>query len=141
MADIRRLHLGYFTRPDDDLYGCVVAAKPDGHNNVYDFLIHLWSRGGRLLEADGTPLFGSPAGLSALSFLYELWCVDDVIDPRDEQSELVAAESRHGVSFSNAAADALGYGFEQAIAGGVAEGVVDVFEAIEVEEEDRQLLI
>ena len=33
-------------RPDDDLYGCVVAGKPDGHNSVYDFAIHLWSRGG-----------------------------------------------------------------------------------------------
>src|SRR5439155_25466408 len=38
----------FFTRPDEDLYGCVVAAKADGHNNVYDFTIHLASRGGRL---------------------------------------------------------------------------------------------
>lgn len=55
----------YFTRPG--LWGCCVGARPDGHNNVYDFLIHLWSRGGALLE-DRKAAFNSKAGWDALSF-------------------------------------------------------------------------
>ena len=66
----------FFTRPDEDLYGCVVAAKPDGHNNVYDFMIHLGSRGGRLLDESMRPAFSGPEGKAALQFylrlLYEL---------------------------------------------------------------------
>ncbi len=62
----------FFTRPAEDLYGCVVAAKPDGHNNVYDFLIHLWSRGGRLLDERLRPAFDSPEGEEALRFYVDL---------------------------------------------------------------------
>lgn len=71
-ADLAR----FFTRPDEDLYGCVVAAKPDGHNNVYDFMIHLCSRGGMLLDENMRPAFSGAEGKSALQFylrlLYEL---------------------------------------------------------------------
>lgn len=59
----------FFTR--DDMWGCCVAAYPDGHNNVYDFLIHLWSRGGELLEG-GKPAFASRAGVEALEFYADL---------------------------------------------------------------------
>jgi multiple sugar transport system substrate-binding protein len=36
----------FFTRPQDNLYGTVFAAYPDGHNTVYDFCLQLWTRGG-----------------------------------------------------------------------------------------------
>ncbi len=77
----------FFTRPDDDLYGCVLAAMPDGHNSVYDFLIQLWSRGGRVLD-DGRAAFAGPEGVQALTFLRDLVCVHRVTqpDPRDYES-------------------------------------------------------
>ncbi len=62
----------FFTRPDDDLYGCVVAAKPDGHNDVYDFMIHLASRGGNLFDERWRPTFDGDAGREALQFYLDL---------------------------------------------------------------------
>jgi hypothetical protein len=64
------------------------------------------------------------------NFLCDLRCVFHVIDSRNQQRELIATESRHGIAFANATPDALGHSFEQAIAGRVAERIVDVFEAI-----------
>lgn len=61
----------FFSRPDDGLYGCGLAAFPDGHNNVYDFLVHLWTRGGDLVSRAG-PAFDSSAGVDALEYLSDL---------------------------------------------------------------------
>ena len=79
----------FFTRPDDDLYGCVLAAMPDGHNSVYDFLLQLWSRGGRVLD-DGRAAFAGSEGQAALGFLRDLVCVHRVTqpDPRAYESVL-----------------------------------------------------
>lgn len=62
----------FFTRPEQGLWGTVVAAYTDGHNDVYDFLIQLWSRGGELLDADGKPAFDSTVGVEALQFCSDL---------------------------------------------------------------------
>ncbi|WP_181804047.1 extracellular solute-binding protein [Streptomyces shenzhenensis] len=59
--------------------GTVLAGAPDGHNNVYDFLVHLRRYGGDLFGDDGVVLDGQPAR-RALSFLREL--VTTVVDPR-----------------------------------------------------------
>jgi len=40
----------FFNRPDNNLYGCVFASYPDGHNMVFDFCLQLWTRGGSLLD-------------------------------------------------------------------------------------------
>lgn len=69
----------HFTR--EGLWGCCMGAYPDGHNNVYDFLIHLWTRGGELLDADGRARFHEEAGVEALSFLVDLIHVHRVADP------------------------------------------------------------
>ncbi|MEQ7127733.1 extracellular solute-binding protein [Actinopolymorpha sp. B11F2] len=76
----------FFTRPDDELSGCVLAALPDGHNSVYDFLIQLWSRGGQLLDGRRAAFAGK--GHQALQFLHELVCVHQVTqpDPRGYES-------------------------------------------------------
>ena len=73
--------------------------------------------------------------------LRDLGGVFDVLDVRNEQREFVAAESRHRVPFAHASANAFGERFEQMIADRVAEGVVDVFEPIEIEEKDGQALL
>lgn len=63
----------FYTRPETRLWGCCLGSYPDGHNNVYDFLIHLWSRGGQLLDESGQPAFNSKAGEEALTFLHDLY--------------------------------------------------------------------
>lgn len=63
----------FFTRPEQGLWGCCEAAYTDGHNNVYDFLIHLWSRGGVLLDKNGEPQFHGPEGVEALQYYADLF--------------------------------------------------------------------
>ncbi len=63
----------FFTRPTEGLWGCCEAAYTDGHNNVYDFLIQLWSRGGVLIDEDLKPQFHSSVGVEALQFYVDLF--------------------------------------------------------------------
>lgn len=62
----------FFTRPADGLWGTAVAYYPDAHNNVYDFLIHLWSRGGLLFDHHWQPAFHDAIGREALRFYVDL---------------------------------------------------------------------
>lgn len=62
----------FFTRPEKDLYGTVVGAYPDGHMNVYDFLLHLWTRGGKFFDERFNPVFNGPEGVEALRFYVDL---------------------------------------------------------------------
>jgi multiple sugar transport system substrate-binding protein len=80
----------HFTRPTDDLYGCVLGAKPDGHNNVYDFLIQLWSRGGEVLDGRRAA-FADAAGREALSYLRDLAVVHRVTQPDPRAYESVGS--------------------------------------------------
>lgn len=81
----------FFTRPGDGLYGTVVAGLNDGHNNVYDFLIHLWSRGGQLLDEQQRTAFDSPAGREALQFYVDLLTKHGVTPPRALEYDSVLA--------------------------------------------------
>lgn len=81
----------FFTRPEEDLWGTVVAARPDGHNDVYDFLIQLWSRGGRVLDEGGRPAFDSEAGREALQFYHDLVHEHEVVPPEAIEMESVEA--------------------------------------------------
>lgn len=81
----------FFTRPEDDLWGTVVAALPDGHNDVYDFLIHLWSRGGEVLDDRGRPAFDSDAGRQALRFYHDLIHEHEVVPPQATEMESLDA--------------------------------------------------
>lgn len=58
----------FFTRPQDGLYGTLFAAFPDGHNTLYDLVLQVWSRGGELYEADGTPSLANPIFVEALDY-------------------------------------------------------------------------
>nr|WP_281385972.1 extracellular solute-binding protein [Nocardioides luti] len=51
-----------------DRAGTVLAGAPDGHNNVYDFVLHLWRCGGDLLDGRSVVL-DSPAAREALALL------------------------------------------------------------------------
>ena len=61
--------------------------------------------------------------------------VDRVLDADEHDAELVAADPRHGVDLAHAGAEPHRDLLEQEIARGMAEGVVDVLEAVEVEKQ------
>ena len=60
-------------------------------------------------------------------------------DVGNADDELVAAQARDGVLFAPRRGEARRYGGQQHVADGVAERIVDVLEAVEIEEEDREL--
>jgi len=72
----------WFTRPG--LYGTVLAGLPDGHNDVYDFLLQLWSRGGDLSTLAG------PAAVEGLEFLRRLHA-EGLVDPASPEWDSVAS--------------------------------------------------
>ena len=55
-----------------------------------------------------------------------------------DDEELVGAEARHGVRRSCRDEEAVSDGLQHDIPGGVTDGVVDGFEAVNVEEQDRR---
>lgn len=79
----------FFTRPEEGLWGTTVAALPDGHNNVYDFLIQLWSRGGSLFDDDMNPTFDDETGVKALQFYHDLIHEYEVAPPESVEMESV----------------------------------------------------
>jgi multiple sugar transport system substrate-binding protein len=81
----------FFTRPNDGMYGTVVAGLNDGHNTVYDFMIHLWSRGGQLFDEQLQPTFHGPIGHAALQFYVDLVTKLGVTPPRTLEYDSVAA--------------------------------------------------
>ena len=64
----------------------------------------------------------------------------NVVDPIEKDRELVAADAGDGVAGSEVVFEALRDALEQLVAERVAEAVVDVLEAVEVEEENGELV-
>ena len=58
----------FFNRPEHDLYGCVFANYPDGHNMVFDFCLQLWTRGGSLLDENNKININQLTAVKALDF-------------------------------------------------------------------------
>lgn len=86
----------FFTRPERNLYGTIFAAYPDGHNTVYDFCLHLWSRGGELLDSAGRPALDTPQAARALDFYRQI-----VLDPTATHPNAQEIDSvRSGALFS-----------------------------------------
>jgi len=81
----------FFTRPEQGLYGAMIAGLNDGHNNVYDFFLHLWSRGGRLFDENWRPAFNDAIGREALQFYADLILTDKVCPPRTLEYDSVAS--------------------------------------------------
>tara|TARA_B100000941_G_scaffold290077_1_gene271045 strand:+ start:2157 stop:3410 length:1254 start_codon:yes stop_codon:yes gene_type:complete len=63
----------FFNNPKNEMWGTIIAGLPDAHNNVYDFLIQLWSRGGNLLDKENKyAVFNNDIGEEALEFNVDL---------------------------------------------------------------------
>jgi multiple sugar transport system substrate-binding protein len=71
----------FFTRPEVGLYGTILAGLPDAHNDDYDFLTQLWSRGGEVLDPAGRPVLDSPEAREAAQFIFDLWNRERIINP------------------------------------------------------------
>jgi hypothetical protein len=57
----------------------------------------------------------------------------------EQHDELVAAEARHGIHLAHGVGQPPGHRLEQGIAGGVAAGIVDAFEVVEVDVQYRAI--
>jgi multiple sugar transport system substrate-binding protein len=75
----------FLTDPRHHLYGTVFAAFPDGHNTLYDFALQLWSRGGELLDSNGTPRLTTVEALSALDYYRRLVADSSACHPHSRQ--------------------------------------------------------
>ncbi|WP_168565487.1 extracellular solute-binding protein [Crateriforma spongiae] len=63
----------FLTDPKRNQYGTVVAGFPDGHNTVFDFALHVWTRGGELVDpATNRVIVDSPAAHRGMRFYREL---------------------------------------------------------------------
>ena len=60
-----------------------------------------------------------------------------LLGPDLQDGELVAAQSRHDIAAAYAVAQALADGLEDLVAAGMAERIVDILEAIEIERQHR----
>ncbi len=81
----------FFTRPEQNLYGAVAAGLNDAHNNVYDFMIHTWSRSGRLLDDKGLPTFHEPIAVEALQYHVDLFNRYRVMPPEAKEFDSVVS--------------------------------------------------
>lgn len=86
----------FFHRPHQGLYGTAVAAFPDGHNTVYDFLLQLWTRGGDLVDASGGLRCNHAAAAEGLTFYRLLLQDGEAIHPGSRQLDSV----RLGLAFA-----------------------------------------
>lgn len=87
----------FFTRPDQNLYGTVFAAYPDGHNTVYDFCIQLWTRGGKLFDASNHMTLNTPEAIDALTFYRNILNDKKAIHPQARDFDSV----KSGLAFAN----------------------------------------
>jgi hypothetical protein len=61
--------------------------------------------------------------------------------PNLDDGKLIAAEARHGIGVANTVAQSIGDGPQQQVADRMPEGIVDTFEAVDIETQHRELLV
>lgn len=81
----------FFNRPAENRYGTVFAAYPDGHNTVYDFCLHLWTRGGELFNANGNMTLDTPQAAAALTFYREMLKDEGAMHPKARELDSVGS--------------------------------------------------
>ena len=81
----------FFNRPEDNLYGCVFANYPDGHNMVFDFCLQLWTRGGSLLNAQNQIDINHSAAIEALDFYKTIVNNKNAVHPKSKDFGSVEA--------------------------------------------------
>ncbi|OMQ07817.1 extracellular solute-binding protein [[Flexibacter] sp. ATCC 35103] len=74
----------FFNRPEENLYGCVFANFPDGHNMVFDFCLQLWTRGGLLLNDQNQININHNPAIEALDFYRAIVNNKNAIHPKSK---------------------------------------------------------
>jgi multiple sugar transport system substrate-binding protein len=72
------------------MYGTLFALYPDGHNNIFDFALQLWSRGGQLTDDADRIVLNSPEALEAMAF-YRSLINSGIIHPKSREFESINA--------------------------------------------------
>lgn len=80
----------YFQENVTGLYGTALAAFPDSHNAVYDFCIHIWTRGGDFLLPDGKINFLQPAVTDGMTYYRQLAKAPRALHPESKSMDSVA---------------------------------------------------
>ncbi|WP_125721980.1 extracellular solute-binding protein [Flavobacterium ustbae] len=81
----------FFNRPEENLYGCIFANYPDGHNMVFDFCLQLWTRGGSLINNKNQISINSQAAIEALDFYREIVNNKNAVHPKSKEFGSVEA--------------------------------------------------
>nr|GFD20471.1 hypothetical protein [Tanacetum cinerariifolium] len=77
-------------------------------------------------------------GEGLADFFRHLAGILGAVDPVEQYHEFITADARHGIGFAHALFQAMGHFLEQQIACSVTEGVVDLFEFVQIQIEQRQ---
>ena len=86
----------FFHRPDQNLYGTVFAAFPDGHNTVYDFALQTWTHGGELVNGAGRVVVDSAGARAGLEFYRSILNDTSAVHPRCREFDSV----KSGLAFA-----------------------------------------
>ena len=81
----------FFNRPEENLYGCVFANYPDGHNMVFDFCLQLWTRGGSLLDHQNKININNSVAIEALDFYRNIVNNKNAVHPKSRSFGSVEA--------------------------------------------------
>lgn len=81
----------FFNRPLENLYGCVFANYPDGHNMVFDFCLQLWTRGGSLQNTNKNININQTAAIEALDFYRTIVNNTNAVHPKSKEFGSVEA--------------------------------------------------
>lgn len=81
----------FFNRPEDNLYGCVFANYPDGHNMVFDFCLQLWTRGGSLLNTQNQIDINHTVMIEALNYYRTIVNNKNAVHPKSKDFGSVEA--------------------------------------------------
>ncbi|OXB07400.1 ABC transporter substrate-binding protein [Flavobacterium pectinovorum] len=95
----------FFNRPEENLYGCVFANYPDGHNMVFDFCLQLWTRGGSLLDHQNKININQSAAIEALDFYRNIVNNKNAVHPKSRsfgsvEAGLVFAEGQAAMTIN-----------------------------------------
>ena len=86
----------FFQRPEEGLYGTVLAAFPDGHNTVFDLCLQIWARGGEIINDDGNVNVDTKIAEEGLAYYIKLSKDKNAIHPESSMMDSV----KSGMAFA-----------------------------------------
>ena len=78
----------FFNRPEEGMYGTLFALYPDGHNNIFDFALQVWSRGGSIEDENGNITLDTKKAEEALEF-YRNLVKSEFVHPKSKDMESI----------------------------------------------------